>query len=329
MYSITMAAANVPSVLATARDSCLNATSKLLSAREVIRGRTQGILKADQVKRDDHLNSVVRAVARTYSLLLRGLDRVSELRSHQQVSELIFSLVEMIRELLKCLHETARTQVNDSAPQDAIDSGATKKTPRSQDVPKIFAQLIMAMLDKLDAKKQAHREMFEGFAFVILERVGKELYTLAFGKERAASLEQEIGRPGDVLVHSTERDSEDSSRLGRVGAEAPYLLSIFQRAVSLAPAHLTNLDTTARVTRNSNKSSLPTIAKERLQQTLVQGMFGPDDAWRDVLKTPARPRVGTLPPKEGKVDVGMWFTEEVWRVLGWEILGREGDLDAF
>jgi hypothetical protein len=72
---------------------------------------------------------------------------------------------------------------------------------------------------------------------------------------------------------------------------------------------------------------LATKAKESLQRTLVRCMFGTRDADNDnllgdCLKLPPATFKPVPAPKVKSADVGQWFQEEVWRLLGWEILSR-------
>jgi hypothetical protein len=51
---------------------------------------------------------------------------------------------------------------------------------------------------------------------------------------------------------------------------------------------------------------------------------GEHDEFADVLRMPAR--LGPAPnmPKVEDKDVGGWFSGEVWRLIGWDLLSREG-----
>jgi len=69
--------------------------------------------------------------------------------------------------------------------------------------------------------------------------------------------------------------------------------------------------------------------KEKLQNTLLKGVFGGDDeTFRDCLQLPPVPENGTGETPPSQVDPAEltpeWFTGEVWRILGWDILAGDG-----
>ena len=84
-----------------------------------------------------------------------------------------------------------------------------------------------------------------------------------------------------------------------------------------------------RPLQQASRTPLSAQAKDRLQRTLIHCMFGDDgagehDEFADVLRMPAR--LGSVPnmPKVEDKDVGEWFTGEVWRLVGWDLLGKDG-----
>lgn len=46
---------------------------------------------------------------------------------------------------------------------------------------------------------------------------------------------------------------------------------------------------------------------------------------QDCLKKPAISDAAVALPKIKEAEVQGWFKEEVWRLLGWEILSKEGE----
>ena len=76
------------------------------------------------------------------------------------------------------------------------------------------------------------------------------------------------------------------------------------------------------------KGRLSSLAKDRLQRTLVHCMFGDntDDEFLDILTKPMPSmRVNNL-ASVAKVDdheVEQWFKEEVWRLVGWDVMAKE------
>ena len=77
----------------------------------------------------------------------------------------------------------------------------------------------------------------------------------------------------------------------------------------------------------STRVKLSALAQERLQRTLVVCTFGQEvrDDFMDVLTKPVD--VGRVPagPKVKDEEVLEWYQGQVWRLVGWEILGKEGE----
>jgi hypothetical protein len=62
--------------------------------------------------------------------------------------------------------------------------------------------------------------------------------------------------------------------------------------------------------------------------TLLRGVFGNDDeTFRNALQKPVQPESGVdpdLPTQLSQAWTPEWFTSEVWRILGWNILSSVG-----
>ena len=187
---------------------------------------------------------------------------------------------------------------------------------------------------------EVHKELFEGFAYCILNKLGNSLYLCVFGEARASSIEQEIMRsnaPDDIEDVATPAALPAAEELGmrKANLQAPYLIHLLTRLMTLAPSHLGAAinaragKSKAANSKGSMKGALAVIAKDRLQRTLVTCMFGTegvdsDDTFMDCLKMPTAMKEVLPMPKVKEVEVQEWFGEEVWRLLGWEVLGKEG-----
>lgn len=202
----------------------------------------------------------------------------------------------------------------------------------------LYVTFLGNLVDMLDPKVEANRPLFEGFAYCILDRLGKRLYSIVFGHSRASDLEAEMKQDDDLDQNQGEaampafpssQPNDYESR--QIKLEAPYLLHLLNRIMSAAPAHFGKVKTSkAKNSKAPSKNTLALSAKECLQRTLVNAIFGTegvkdDDPFEECLKMP-KPAEGTLTmPKVKKVDVLEHFKEEVWRCLGWDILANEGD----
>ncbi|KAK1057698.1 hypothetical protein LTR33_013574 [Friedmanniomyces endolithicus] len=106
--------------------------------------------------------------------------------------------------------------------------------------------------------------------------------------------------------------------------------------MAAAPRHLgANISAkTGKAKQSDNKCSmkgaLALHAKDRLQRTLMNCIFGAEgldeeDPFMDCLRMPSVTGQLHVPmPKVKDVEVQDWFKGEVWRLLGWEILSKEG-----
>ena len=199
----------------------------------------------------------------------------------------------------------------------------------------LYATFLGKLVDMLDPRVEANRALFEGFAYCILDRLGKRLYSIVFGHSRASDLEAEIKQDVDLDQDPSESEipppPADDDERKQIKLEAPYLLYLLNRIMIAAPAHFGKVKTSkAKTSKAPSKNTLALSAKECLQRTLVNAIFGTegvkdDDPFQECLKMP-KPVGATLTmPKVKEVDVLEHFKEEVWRCLGWDILSKEDD----
>lgn len=77
------------------------------------------------------------------------------------------------------------------------------------------------------------------------------------------------------------------------------------------------------------KLNISMLAKERLQRALVNAVFGTQGLEEDsaipvqCLRMPVLSDARVTVPRVKETEVAEWFKDEVWRLLGWELLGRE------
>ena len=294
--------------------------------------------------------SVIQASARAFASLLLGLSRLSKEGDQGHRSGLIiYECISMFRAILDSITESALDSARQSTAlskelRSEVASKGRGKAPKpgkDENMARSISQLLNAILSYLDCRDSLHRTLFEGFMFVLLERVGKRLFVCTFDRERSATIEGDISPP--EYLGSSAAGPRKELETKAVHLELPVLISMLKRAMALAPQHLsaqpasTNKTikpaASSRKPSSSSKSSssrgkitLTHHAKERLQQTLVNCMFGADsqDGFTDCIKMPVRVRPLPPLPKVEEQDMAEWFKQEVWRLVGWEILGREG-----
>lgn len=294
------------------------------------------------------LGSTIRASARAFTSLLVGLARLSEHRQTQLAGIVVYECVKMFRTILDGITESAlATAKLNTQVAGAVSSSAAAGKSRAKAIKHVqdttsraIAQFLNAVISYLDVGDLLHKQLFEGFMFVLLERIGKRLYVCTFDRERSATIEGDISPPENLGSASAGPGKELEQSALRL--EIPNLISMLEKAISHAPHHMhDHSEAVSKPAKGGSQSSKPNLgprrpitgakvalnrhAKERLQQTLINGMFGGDDKddFLDCLRMP--PRLAALPshPKVEEKDVAEWFKQEVWRLVGWDILGRE------
>lgn len=306
------------------------------------------------------LRSTLIAAGRAFATLIAGINRLSRLPAGAEVQgQVIYAYVQafsgLIGNIERASEHASKHELSAATTMSVVvekrpgtSKGRTKaqqpKQSNLKDLPSVNAitVFIAGSIDLLDAGNEVHEQLFEGFFHCLLSKLGARLYTTVFGRARGPTIDSEI------LSADQEDDIEDTPApavtaqeeldVRKAKIEAPCLIHLLARLMAAAPAHLglllasgkaTKTKTSKTSTRNSqNKASLSLYAKKRLQRTLVNCMFGTeglseDDDLFDCLKMPA-PSTQPIPmPKVKEAAVQEWFQEEVWRLVGWEILGKE------
>ncbi|PSN66256.1 hypothetical protein BS50DRAFT_621961 [Corynespora cassiicola Philippines] len=272
----------------------------------------------------------IRSSARVFMVILFGLQKLQTRKVPWQLSRrIIFETVNMFKLGLKAVAEAAH--------EFAGPPGVTVRTGKRTSIPKEcaasmkIARLLITFLASLDKNDTDHQEIFEGFVYLLLERVGEQLYYFTFGHFRQDTLEKEIAA-GD------EKDGSTNRRDMALHYEAKALVVILERAMGLAPNHMNPASkgqrTSARLARTLSLKNLPTTsrsqltqqARDRLQRTLIKCMFGDEDGdeFLEVLRMPVRLAAAPKTASIGNEHVGEWFRTQVFKLCGWELLGREG-----
>ena len=191
------------------------------------------------------------------------------------------------------------------------------------------------MLFHFDTAKPTHKAILEGCFFLLVTRVGEVLRDFTIG-------ERPFGIQG---VAATSRHSSHARQRRRVKspnaatdteaseAQAPYLIWMLSRtmrlstSMSFANEPITSSDQRSETARQDiPPSALYKDAHVRLQHTLVRAVFGERVAanFEPALKPPHTPLDDDFrkdwDTQIEKVDVSDWFKNEVWRLVGWDVL---------
>ncbi|KAL6711438.1 hypothetical protein ACN47E_004372 [Coniothyrium glycines] len=273
-----------------------------------------GLNKLTHAGPDDKLNSLV--ICELVGMFNHGLQAI-EVATRQSAQ----AIVKLPAESSKGKSKNSKSAIKESAPARSV------------------AHLLIGFLGLLDKTDADHQRLFDGFTFMLLDRAAKQLYYCTFGQHRSTCVEDNIMPPANA-VSPEEIAKQDADALG-MRLEVKALVLILERAMGLAPNHMNPQN--VRSTKGSDhpirtlsmknlpvvsRARLSPLAKDRLQRTLVACMYGSntDDEFLDILTKPVPTmRLGSL-PNVGKVDdadVHEWYKQEVWRLVGWDILAKE------
>jgi hypothetical protein len=293
--------------------------------------------------------SVLSALERAHELLHRGLDKlIGSADAMKAVGILKYHLVCLFETAMCALQQRCRVGVEEMATR----SKPTKKQKRvlilklskavnltghsphvnsNDDIAARIANVLMTMILKANNSTSKRETLLDGYLFVLLNRVGKVLCQFVF---------QDLELRPDLRIDSTKlpcpdgliEASLDDVSLQGMEAESKHLIWLVERAIALTgTSSILSMPESVTETNippsGSISVSLQSIARKRLQNTVLQAVFGEDDPlFSDALKPLERPadlHFLSQPPKQATRE---WFTKEVWRLLGWDVLTRESRL---
>jgi hypothetical protein len=284
--------------------------------------------------------------ARAFMSVLVGITKMMDVSNDDRLPSLVVcGLADMFKTALLAVESSALHTANTNASEPPPLKKGKVKAPTNtakESVPaRSIAHFLIGLLGLLDKSNGIHQKIFDGFAFLLLERVGKRLYYCIFGRHRSTTIEGCLTPPPEPSKPS-DKTKRDIEALG-IRFEMKALVLILERAMGLAAHHMNppskrsgNNSIPNRLGRTLSMKTLPSapkgrlssIAKDRLQRTLVTCMYGDkvEDEFLDVLTKPVPSmRVGALQnvAKINDKDVDEWYKEEVWRLVGWDIMARE------
>lgn len=173
-----------------------------------------------------------------------------------------------------------------------------------------LANLLCTMALSLDLTRTEDQDVMEGILFLLLTRMGKMLALHVF-----QDLRLPMGIcPGMTFPEGLEAMTDEGLMPDEAELEARYLVRLLDRILNVELSQSAAEELIAR--------QLVTNAKHRLQNTLVQAVFGSDEhVFREGMR-----HLQTPPPQvlgdEGveQENFANWLAQEVWRIVGWDVL---------
>ena len=317
---------------------------------------TSTALRASSQRSKEHVTSFTRTepddiieqrlipIERVFPHFLLHLHTLSQFSGSRNLcGRVVHNFIDVFRVLLQRISDLAVTHTKSGQDGPEItkkrDIGRKKQhaTSSSDNGPATspmimkLCKLMINMLLQLDPMKSTHKEILEGYFYLLTTRVGEVLkhFTIGdrpFGIEASdtTSIQNPYPREGrHFRMSNAASEAEDSE------AQAPYLIWILNRSQPFSSAITKSPDDRRHINMaqpDSSRDDLYEDARIRLQHTLVRAVFGGQAAasFEPALKPPHNPSEDELVTEFDKqnetVDVSDWFKNQVWRLVGWDVL---------
>ncbi|OQD86515.1 hypothetical protein PENANT_c007G07275 [Penicillium antarcticum] len=300
---------------------CKSAEQMLICAVQRRSMSTQPI--PPNAKQDTDINDVFNGVKIAFHLVHRGLHKLSRKEDEKQHrGQITYYLVGLFESTMtaftqhctaiskqKSTTETANDSVDGSAAQP--QQNINKRNPHTEDeIATCLADLLCTVALSLDISRTEDQQVMEGFLSLVLDRVGKMLALYVFHDLRLPmSISPRMTFPGGLEAMADENLTPNDAQL-----EAKFLIRLLGRMMDSGSAKSIS---DAQATRSFVQN-----ARTRVQNTLLRAVFGHDDKlFRDGLQRPKTPPSQAIDANETNQEgFADWFTQELWRVVGWDVL---------
>lgn len=264
--------------------------------------------------------------------------------------EVVYRFIHVFRVLYQriCDLAVANARSNQDTPQTMkkrdgcrkkqITTSSSDGRPATSPIIMRLCKFVISMVFNLDPMMSTHKAILEGCFYLLLTRVGEALkeFTIGgrpFGIQEEDTISRYSLRSREMRqlnVPGASNDAEASK------AQAPYLIWMLNRIQrfnsSMNPA--TSATTTSHDNHrqpeiaegDSSRHAIHDDARIRLQHTLVRAIFGEQAvaSFEPALEPPCFPpddeRMTDFDTQNETADVGDWFKNEVWRLVGWDVL---------
>lgn len=195
-----------------------------------------------------------------------------------------------------------------------------------------LCRLVIRLVTSLDLRRAPDQKILDGFLYFLLGRTGAILRLFVFGPDSNEILHPNYENQ-TLKITPISYDEERKS----AEAQAPYLIYILARIVPFAEEHRIYMTKHAAQAPQPSSLALKDARLSRpafatLQSTLLAAVFGPMSSadFSDRLTFPLSNDLDTDSRSGSEFDAASmdtaecmadWFKAEVWRVLGWEVLG--------
>ncbi|EAW17555.1 uncharacterized protein NFIA_074750 [Aspergillus fischeri NRRL 181] len=333
-------------IVQTSADLCEVAVHEVLTSVRW-RGHTTRPSKKPvlQAKRP-HLEQVLHSVKCAFQLILQALEKLAEtendLHGKGQLAYHLIRLYQAIATALEqyCISKSGQIPASTGSSKTPKNKQARKSksakpcqglenltTTPVDEVASQISRLLGSIAISLNLSYTVHRTLFEGLLYILLTRVGTLLCIFVFqGLQIRPDLH--VDQTKLPLPQGLQGVKLDDLSLHSMQMEAKHLIWPLERSLAL-------LDTCVSSSSTLGPQDAPeTMAwvakmKQQLQGTLLQALFGSDrSVFPHTLQQPEtldtheleRLQNCTQIPEQSVPD---WFTQEIWRLLGWDLLATQ------
>lgn len=243
--------------------------------------------------------------ARAMTVVYRGISvlALNDTESQTLIS-IVFAAVQLYNDLLDLYVSSGSIRAFGSE----TDKENSRKSPMIDEMSlRNVTALLIYLVDQADPAQEPQRKLFEGYLFVLIATVGRQLYPAVFGHIRGLSLVEEI-RASEQVDDTALRDRHTPRPM-----QLTYLLRLLKHVVDKAPSFLVDANIAATI-------------RDRLQHTLVEAVFGQDEdvfLARHTLQMPALSVHVEGPALQAQHTATLdWLIQEVWSVVGWSVIAE-------
>ncbi|PYH73123.1 uncharacterized protein BO88DRAFT_422795 [Aspergillus vadensis CBS 113365] len=332
---------NNSNIVRAAVELCATATKNVLDAleRPIVSRSTTKVIQ--QLKKPDIL-AVLNSTENAFLILIETFRKLSA--SGQQMrdaGQITYSIVRLYESVIEALGRHCRTKAEQQLRESKTSAKQTQQRQKAKskqsrtgcpaddqnqgDETDEIATHVSLLLSRVALSFNidcvAKQSILEGFLFVLLSRVGKLLSLFVFHDLRLRP-DLQMNDAKFPLPGGMEGIDVAESTLPAAAMEAKSLIWPLERMlVSLEDTPSMSSDPSHGCTNRQLAAKL----KGKLQTTLLQSVFGTDTLWPEALQYPMEPderdleRLQTC-SKIPEQSVPDWFVQEIWRLIGWEML---------
>lgn len=284
--------------------------------------------------------SVLNALERAHPLLHQATNKVSEsIAARKDCGRLEYQLVSLFERLLESLGRSCKVRA-DSMVISSIPPKKQKKTSKSAIAPREklsnshshevsnkLTKMLATMILSTNSAGSANRALLEGYLYVLLTQVGKLLCLFVF-KDLQLNPDLRVDISKLPLPSGLMDSRTDDMSIQAAEFEARHLIWLLEQAMAFIKTSTAyrSVAKANEVLDSQHDLNMPLLSsvKTKLQNTLLKAVFGQDDPlFSTSLLRPVKLAENRFPHSPLDKPVSEWFTQEVWRLLGWEILAKD------